>query len=57
MPFQSEAQRRFLWMHHPEIARRWAKENPGQHELPMHKRKRVVEAMLEGRKKGGGSQK
>lgn len=26
MPFKSEAQRRFLWKNHPEIARRWAKE-------------------------------
>lgn len=25
MPFQSEAQRRFMWWKHPEIAKRWAK--------------------------------
>jgi hypothetical protein len=24
-PFKSEAQRRYLWMHHPDIARRWTK--------------------------------
>lgn len=24
MPFRSEAQRRFLWAKHPDIARRWA---------------------------------
>ena len=24
MPFKSEKQRRYLWMHEPEIARRWA---------------------------------
>jgi len=24
MPFKSEKQRRFLWMHHPEVARAWA---------------------------------
>jgi hypothetical protein len=24
MPFKSEAQRRFLWMKHPEIARKWS---------------------------------
>ena len=23
MPFRSEKQRRFLWMKHPEVARRW----------------------------------
>lgn len=26
MPFQSEAQRRFLYLHHPAIARRWSHE-------------------------------
>lgn len=25
MPFRSEAQRRFLWLKHPDIARRWTK--------------------------------
>jgi hypothetical protein len=25
MPFKSERQRRYLWVHHPSIARRWAK--------------------------------
>jgi hypothetical protein len=52
MPFQSEAQRRFLWLKHPEIARKWAKESPGQQELPRHK---VVEAMV--KKRVGGLQK
>ena len=23
MPFQSEEQRKFMWMKHPEVARRW----------------------------------
>ena len=27
MPFRSEAQRRFLWAKHPEIAKRWTKEH------------------------------
>ncbi len=48
MPFQSEAQRRYLWLKHPEIARRWAKESPGQQDLPQHKKK-VVEAMVKRR--------
>ena len=26
MPFQSEAQRRFMWAKHPSIARRWTQE-------------------------------
>jgi hypothetical protein len=25
MPFKSEAQRRYMWMAHPKIARKWAK--------------------------------
>jgi hypothetical protein len=37
VPFQSEAQRRFMWAKHPEIAKRWAHEYPGQKNLPMHK--------------------
>lgn len=46
MPFKSESQRRFLWAEHPEIARRWAHEYPGQRKLPKHVRKRrVKEAM------------
>lgn len=23
MPFRSEKQRRFMWMHHPEVAKKW----------------------------------
>lgn len=26
MPFKSEKQRRYLWVHHPKIARKWARE-------------------------------
>ncbi len=26
MPFASEKQRRYLWLKHPEIARKWANE-------------------------------
>ena len=26
MPFKSEAQRRYLWMNHPHIARKWVDE-------------------------------
>ena len=38
MPFESEAQRRFMWAKHPKIARRWSKEHPeSTHDLPMHK--------------------
>lgn len=40
MPFKSEAQRRYLWMYHPDIAKRWAKEHPSQKNLPKHKKKK-----------------
>ena len=47
MPFVSEAQRRYLWMAHPEIARKWAAEFPGQHDLPEHVgKKKVIDAMM-----------
>lgn len=35
MPFKSEKQRRYLWLKHPDIAKRWAKEYPNQKDLPM----------------------
>lgn len=49
MPFQSEAQRRFLWMKHPDIARRWSKEYGTPKDLPMHQsegRQKVSAALL-----------
>ena len=49
MPFQSEAQRRFMWANHPEIAKAWAhgrssvtgkREGKARNKgLPYHKRK------------------
>lgn len=36
MPFQSEKQRRYLWLKHPDIAKRWAHEYPKQDKLPMY---------------------
>lgn len=38
MPFQSEAQRRFMFLYHPKIAKKWAKEYPNQGKLPEHKK-------------------
>jgi hypothetical protein len=43
MPFQSEAQRRYLWAKHPEIAKKWAHgehSSRGPHRMPKRKRKR-----------------
>lgn len=36
MPFKSEKQRRFLWLKHPDIARRWAHDYPQKKKLPMY---------------------
>lgn len=42
MPYQSNAQRKYLHAVHPEIARRWDKENPknAKAKLPEHKKKK-----------------
>lgn len=39
MPFRSEAQRRYLWQHDPELAKKWAHEYPDQGKLPKHVKK------------------
>ena len=38
MPFKSEKQRRMMFAQHPDIAKRWAHEFPGQgpSNLPMY---------------------
>ena len=51
MPFQSEAQRRFMYAKHPEIAKRWSAEYD-QGKLPEHKDKGKREAILHALKKG-----
>lgn len=38
MPFQSEAQRRFMWMKHPKIAQKWVDEGSKSKGLPYHKK-------------------
>jgi len=38
MPFESQAQRRFMYVRHPAIAKKWSKEYPNQGKLPEHKR-------------------
>ena len=30
MPFKSEAQRGWMWVHAPKVARKWAHEYPGR---------------------------
>ena len=43
MPFRSEKQRRYLWMHHPEIAKKWTKEH-GSKIVPSKKKKKSKKA-------------
>jgi hypothetical protein len=40
MPFQSAAQRRFLYARHPEIAERWRRESGPQRGLPERARRK-----------------
>lgn len=34
MPFKSKAQQGYMFMAHPKIANRWAKETPSMKDLP-----------------------
>lgn len=36
MPFKSQAQRRFMYAKHPDIAKRWSSEYGPQKNLPEH---------------------
>lgn len=46
MPFQSEAQRRFLWAKHPDIAKRWSAEYPDSNKnLPERKKPGVLDGL------------
>ena len=43
MPYKSQAQRAYLHIHEPKIAKRWDKENPKNAKsknLPKHKKKK-----------------
>lgn len=42
MPFRSSAQRRFLFLKHPDIAKRWAQETPKGAKLPEHVQKKAA---------------
>ena len=49
MPFRSEAQRRYLWMHDPKLAAKWAKKYKSKRELPMYvKKEREVAKKMRG---------
>lgn len=38
MPFESQAQRAFMYSQHPSIAKRWEKETPKNSKLPEYKK-------------------
>lgn len=40
MPFRSEAQRKWMFATHPEMAKRWAAETPKVKRLPVKVKKR-----------------
>lgn len=50
MPFSSQAQRRYMYSQHPEIARRWRKESGPQKGLrdraPGDKRARLIRRFI-----------
>lgn len=39
MPFSSQAQRRFMYLKHPKLAKKWAAETKNMSDLPEHKTK------------------
>ena len=50
MPFKSEAQKRYLYANHPEMAKRWEAHTPDSASLPEHvrrsaKKKRALKRM------------
>jgi hypothetical protein len=50
MPYKSEAQRRFLHMKHPNIAKRWDKKYGKPKKLPYHVKKRRRAPQYKGKK-------
>lgn len=48
MPFKSEAQRRYLWLKRPDIAKRWANEPGAKNKgLPYHKKEALYEKLAQ----------
>ncbi len=45
MPFRSDAQRRYLWANHPEVAREFADATPKGTKLPDHVKKGALAAL------------
>jgi len=45
MPFKSKAQRAFMYINHPEIAKEFSKATPAGADLPEHVRGAVVDGL------------
>lgn len=45
MPFRSNAQRKYLWANHPEVAREFADATPKGAKLPEHVKKGALDAL------------
>ena len=43
MPFQSKKQQAYMYIHHPKIAKRWAKKTPNMKKLPKKKKQGTYE--------------
>lgn len=43
MPFQSKAQRRFMYARHPQMAKEWEEHTPKGKKLPEHVKKKEAE--------------
>ena len=50
MPFQSEAQRRFMYAKHPKIAAEFQSATPKGKKLPEHKKKSKLHEYLESKR-------
>lgn len=49
MPFKSEAQRRFMYAKHPEIAKRFERKTSKKKKLPEHVRQKAMRKLAYGR--------
>ena len=49
MPFKSEKQRRYLWIHEPEVARKWAHEGKLASHGERRKRGRLASMTYKGK--------
>ena len=46
MPFQSKAQKGWMFANHPEMAKRWAAETPDMKHLPAHKKTHSLKSAM-----------